>query len=214
MINPPPLPTDYPLATKDQRIRAGLIDHFIDSSVWFWFFILLGWSAFHLKTSVDARSLLIIIYQNFPISMTIIVMYVVLDFMLCIYLGQSIGQCVNHIYKSNLPSRNPLILSHLFDISKIWLHGLFSRCVGLPLLCVSLLIWLILNPIMIPIHLYDFSLIEPKGSLLLLLFLLKIIAWTLFLFALFIPFGIGFIRGSLPTWYDRLLGVQILNRRG
>ncbi len=212
MTRPPPLPTRRPLATKDQRIRAGLIDHFIDSSLWFWFFILVGWSVFHLDASVEARSFLVVLFQNFPISMRIISLFFVLDILLCVRRGQSIGQCVNGIYKKNQPTTQQRIISRFFVIPKIWLHGLMSRCLGMPLLSVSILIWLILNPVVTPIHLRDFSLIEPEGSLLLLVILLKIIGWALLFFGLFLPFGLGFIREQLPTWYDQLLGVHIVEK--
>ncbi len=213
---PPPLPPqkslEQLLATKDQRIRAGLIDHFIDSSLWFWFFILVGWNVFHLETSVDARSFLIMLSLNFPISLMIIVLFIVLDILLCVSRGQSIGQCINGINKKNQSTTSNQILNSVFAKPKIWLHGLMSRCLGMPLLSVSVLIWLILNPMMTPIHLHDFSLIEPEGSLLLMIFLLKIIGWALLLFGLFLPFGLGFLRGQLPTWYDQLIDVQVLQR--
>jgi hypothetical protein len=211
--SPPPLPTqdNFPsqfLATKDQRIRAGLIDHFIDSSLWFWFFILIGWSVFHLEASVDSRSFLVLLSKNFPISLMIISLSLIVDFFLCVCRGQSIGQWINGIYKKNQPTNSDQILNRISAIPKIWLHSLISRCLGMPLLCISILIWLILNPTMTPIRLHDFSLIEPEGSLLLMIFLLKIIGWAMLLFGMFLPFGLGFIRSPLPTWYDRWLGVQ------
>lgn len=208
MTRPPPLPMLI-LATKDQRIRAGLIDHFIDSSLWFWLFILVGWNVFHLDASVDARLFLFVLFQNFPVSLMIISLFMLFDILLCVSHGQSIGQCVNGIYKNQQPTTPLRILSRVFAIPKIWLHGLVSRCLGMPLLSVSILIWLISNPIITPIHLHDFSLTEPEGSFLLIVFLLKIIGAALLLFGLFLPFGLGFIRAPLPTWYDRFLGVQI-----
>lgn len=213
MTRPPPLPTRRPLATKDQRIRAGLIDHFIDSSVWFWLFVLFGWNIFHLDAPVDARSFFILLSQTFPISITIIILFVFLDILLCFRRGQSIGQFVNGIYKKNKLINSNQILNRFIGISNIWIHGLISRCLGLPLLTVSILIWLTLDPTVTPIHLYDFSLIEPEGSLLLLIFLLKIIGGTFLLYGLFLPFGLGFIREQLPTWYDQLLDVHIVEKQ-
>lgn len=203
--SPPPLPLSM-AATKDQRIRAGLIDHFIDSTLWFWLFILVGWSVFHLDSAVDARSFLLRLAINFSISMSVIALFLVVDSVLCIVLQQSIGQLVNGIYKENQKLTSQL---RLFTIFKIWFHGLLSRCLGMPLLGLFFVIVFIVNPIITPIHLQDFSLIEPEGAYRLLVFLLKIIGDISLLFGLFLPFGLGFIRGQLPTWYDRLLGIQI-----
>ena len=215
--SPPPLPTPaifagQSLATKDQRVRAGLIDHLIDSSIWFWLFILFGWTAFHLETPLDTRSFLIVLASNFPISINGIGFLLILDLLLCVYRRQSLGQLINNIYKTNQRATSKQFVSVIFDIAKIWLHGLISRCCGMPLLSVSLLIGFILNPMMTPIHLHDFSLIDPEGSFLLMVFLLKIIGWILLLFSLFLPFGLGFMRSPLPTWYDRLLGVYIIEK--
>ncbi|HEY4713978.1 MAG TPA: hypothetical protein VIH30_07040, partial [Aquirhabdus sp.] len=197
-------------ATKDQRIRAGLIDHFIDSTLWFWLFIIAGWSIVHLEVSVDARSFLVMLATNFPISISIFTLLFLFDFLLCVTRGQSIGQLINGIRKSNQRTTSHLMVRSIFDTAKIWLHGLISRCLGMPLLYMCLIIGLIFNPIIKPIDLHDFSLIEPEGSFLLMVFLFKIIGWTLLLFGLFLPFGLGFIREQLPTWYDQLLGVHIV----
>lgn len=210
---PPPLPKQWilgqSLATKDQRIRAGLIDHFIDSTLWFWLFIIAGWGVFHLEASIDTRSFLVMLTTNFPISISLITLLFVFDFLLCVTRGQSIGQLVNSIYKTTQQTTSNQILWSIFDIPKIWLHGLISRCLGIPLLCMCLIIGLMLNPMITPIDLQDFSLVEPEGSLQLLFFLLNMIGSALLLFGLFFPFGLGFILSPLPTWYDRLLGVHI-----
>ena len=214
---PPPLPTQWtfsgqPLATKDQRIRAGLIDHFIDSSLWLWLFILVAWCALHLESSMDARSFLVLLATNFPISIGIIGVLIVFDFLFCVSHGQSIGQLINGIYKMGYPASSHRNRVVGFSGLKIWFHSLISRCLGMPLLSICVLIWLILDPIITPIQLQSFSIIEPEGAYRLMVFLLEIIGWVLLVFGLFLPFGIGFIRGSLPTWYDHLLGVRIVEK--
>lgn len=213
---PPPLPTQWiegqPLATKDQRIRAGLIDHFIDSTLWLWLFILIAWCLFHLESPIDARTFLIALASNFHISISMIELILALDFLLCLSHGQSIGQLVNGIYKTTQRMPSHRIVWCIFDVPKIWLHGLITRCLGIPLLTVSILILLILNPMIAPIYLHDFSLVEPEGAYRLMVFLLKIIMIVLFLFGLFLPAGLGFIRSQLPTWYDNLLGVRVVEK--
>lgn len=205
--NPPPLPPSS-LATKDQRIRAGLIDHFIDSTLWFWFFILVGWNILHLDASLDVRSFLIVLSSNFPMSISVIGLLLVLDLWFCVRHGQSIGQWITGIYKTGQQATPFSQINPPADIPKIWLHGLISRCLGMPLFCVCILVWLILNPLIMPFSLREFSLIEPEASFLLIVFLLKIIGSILLLFVFFLPCGVGFIRSPLPTWYDRLLGIQ------
>ncbi|GAC1376038.1 MAG: hypothetical protein NVS3B3_14350 [Aquirhabdus sp.] len=212
MTRPPPLPLGRPLATKDQRIRAGLIDHFIDSSLWFWFFILVGWSVFHLDAPVDARSFLVDLATNFPISLMIIALFFVLDILLCVSRGQSIGQCINRIYKTHQRATSKYFEWSIFNFPKIWLHGLVSRCLGMPLLFLCLMIWFIVNPMVTPMNIHEFSLVDPEGAYQLLVFLLKMIGTTLLLFGLFLPFGLGFIREELPTWYDQMLGVYIVEK--
>lgn len=211
--SPPPLPSHWMLnflfASKDQRIRAGLIDHFIDSSVWFWLFILVMGCSIQLEFAMDARSFLRVLIKQFPISMGIIGLLLVIDFLLCVSRGQSIGQLINRIYKVGQHTASQCFVVSVLEVVKFWLHGLISRCLGMPLLCVYLVICLILNPMIIPINLHDFSLVEPEGAYRLMTFLLNIIGTTLFLFGLFLPAGLGFIRTQLPTWYDQLFGVQV-----
>lgn len=214
---PPPLPTQWiftgqPLATKDQRIRASLIDHFIDSTLWFWLLILIAWCALQLETSMDARSFLVVLASHFPFSISIIGLMLLIDLGLCLTRGHSIGQIANGIYKTNQRPTSQVLVWHFFDISKIWLHGLLSRCLGLPLLSICLITLLILNPNIPPINLQEYSLVEPEGAYQLMVFLLKIIISALLLFGLFLPAGIGFITSQLPTWYDNLLGVSIVEK--
>lgn len=202
-LNAQPLP-----ASRHQRIRAGLIDHFTDSTVWGWLFLIAIWTALHLQASIDARAFLVLLCSNFSTSMSLIALFFVCDFLLCICRGQSLGQMINGIYKTTLSSHIHT-KNQSFDVLKFWLHGLVSRCLGLPLLLICLLIWLTVNPIITPIHLQDFSLIEPEGSYLLMIFLLKIIGITLLLFGIFLPFGLAFAQGTLPTWYDQILGISV-----
>lgn len=215
---PPQLPTSFltmqPLqASRHQRIRAGLIDHFIDSTVWVWLFLIAIWTALHLQTSIDARAFLILLCSNFSNSMGFIALFFICDFLLCIYRGQSIGQMINGIFKIILIPKEKEPKNQIFDGLKLWLHGLVSRCLGIPLLFICLLIGLIVNPIITPIHLQDFSLIEPEGSYLLIIFLLKIIGITLLLFGLFLPAGLAFSRGTLPTWYDQILSIRVIQKK-
>ncbi len=93
---------------------------------------------------------------------------------------------------------------------KLWLHGFVSRWLGQPLLWVCVLFWLALNQIIAPLNPLKFSLIDPEGSYLLMMFLLKIIGMALLLSSLFLPIGLGFMLGALPTWYDQLLGVRVV----
>ncbi len=213
---PPQLPNSLdaqPLpASRHQRIRAGLIDHFMDSTVWVWLFLIAIWTALHLQNSIDARAFLVLLCSNFSTSMSLIGLFFVGDFLLCIHRGQSLGQMINGIYKTTLSSHIQT-KNQSFDVLKLWLHGLVSRCLGLPLLLICLLTWLTIDPVITPIHLQDFSLIEPEGSYLLMIFLLKIIGITLLLFGLFLPFGLAFARGSLPTWYDQILGISVLQKK-
>jgi len=210
--SPPPLlvhPTSNLLAIKDQRIRAGLIDHAIDSTVWFWLFIIAAWTGLNLHSVIDARSFIVLLATQFPISFFSISSLLIFDFLLCVCCGQSMGQRINGIYKTNQTS----LMHHYFlNAFKVWLHGLVSRCLGLPLLCVCTLLIMIFNPMIAPIPFRDFSLIEPEGAYLLMSFLLKIIGMALLLFAFFLPAGLGFICGSLPTWYDKRLGVLIIRK--
>lgn len=199
-------------ASRNQRIRAGLIDHFIDSTIWVWFFLIAMWTALHLQAPIDTRSIFFVICTNFSTSMGLIGLFFISDLLLCIHRGQSLGQMINGIYKTTHISQAKHTKSNSLDALKLWLHSLVSRCLGLPLLFVSLLLWLSANPIITPIHLQDFSLIDPEGSYLLIMFLLKIIGMTLLLFGLFLPFGLGFVRNTLPTWYDQLLGVNIVQK--
>lgn len=214
---PPPLPTQWtftgqPLASKDQRIRAGLIDHFIDSTLWFWLFILIACCALQLESSLDARAFLIVLATHFPISIFIIGLMLFIDFGLCLTRGHSIGQIANGIYKTTQRQTSQAVVWRIFDIPKIWLHGLLSRCLGLPLLSICLITLLILNPNIPPINLHEYSLVEPEGAYQLMVFLLKIIISALLLFGLFLPAGVGFITSQLPTWYDNLLGVSIVEK--
>jgi hypothetical protein len=196
-------------ASRHQRIRAGLIDHFIDSTVWVWLFFMTLWTDLHLETAINARDLFVLLCSNFSTSMSLIGLLFIIDFLLCFYRGQSLGQMINGIYKDAQPSPSIRIKNHSLDISRLWLHGLVSRCLGLPLLFICLLLWLGIDPTILPIHLHEFSLIEPQGSYLLMIFLLKIIGITLFLFGLFLPAGLAFLRGTLPTWYDLILGISV-----
>jgi hypothetical protein len=213
---PPKLPTQESHAlmrlnaSRHQRIRAGLIDHFIDSTVWVWLFSITLWNTLHLQDSIDARPFFIILCSSFSTSIALIGLLFIGDFLLCVYRGQSLGQMINGIYKVIQPLQSNRIKHHLLDFLRLWLHGLISRCLGLPLLFICLLLWLGIDPTITPIHLNEFSLIEPQGSYLLMIDLLKIIGITLFLFGLFLPAGLAFTRGTLPTWYDRLLGVFVL----
>lgn len=214
---PPKLPTSSfnvePLpANRHQRIRAGLIDHFIDSTVWVWLFFISTWVTLHLQTSIDARVFLILLWSKFSTSMSCIVIFFVSDFLLCIYRGQSLGQMINGICKVVQAKQPPQKNTQSLDILRLWLHGLVSRCLGLPLLFMCLLIILMFNPSICPIHLQDFSLIEPAGAYLLMVVLLKIIGITLLLFGFFLPAGLAFARGELPTWYDQLLGVRVIQK--
>jgi hypothetical protein len=200
------------VASRNQRIRAGLIDHFIDSTIWVWFFLIAMWTALHLQTPIDAQSFFIIICTNFSTSMSLIGLLFIGDLLLCVHRGQSLGQMINGIYKTSQISQAKHIKNDSLDVLKLWLHSLVSRCLGLPLLFVCLLLWLSVDPIITPIHLQNFSLIDPEGSYLLMTFLLKIIGFTLLLFGLFLPFGLGFVRNTLPTWYDQLLSVNIVQK--
>ncbi len=213
---PPRLPdslSTLPLASRHQRIRAGLIDHFVDSTIWVWLFCISIWAALHLQASIDARSFLVLVCSNFSRSMSFIILFFVSDFLLCIRRGQSLGQMINGIYKTTRSSKPTHTKNRSFDVLKLWLHGLVSRCLGLPLLLVCLIFWLAVDPIITPIHLQDFSLIEPEGSFLLMIFLLKIIGITLLLFGLFLPFGLAFAQGTLPTWYDQILDISVMQKK-
>ncbi|MDE2419559.1 MAG: hypothetical protein KGO49_00060 [Gammaproteobacteria bacterium] len=214
MKQPPRLPdssnTQPRPASRHQRIRSGLIDHFMDSTVWAWLFLTAVWTALHLQASIDARAFLVILCSNFSTSMSFIALFFVSDFLLCISRGQSLGQMINGIYKTTQPTHTK---NQAFDVLKLWLHSLVSRCLGLPLLLICLFIWLAVNPVITPIHLQDFSLIEPEGSYLLMIFLLKIIGITLLLFGLFAPFGLAFAQGALPTWYDQILGIHVMQKK-
>ncbi|WP_410211151.1 hypothetical protein [Aquirhabdus sp.] len=209
--SPPPIPQDIAhrvmhAASRDQRIRAGIIDHTIDSTIWLWLMGMTLWSVFHLETGCDARSMIASLASQFSFSISIIVALSLFDLFLCVWRGQSIGQLLNKIYKKPLQST----LNNPTSVIKVWLHGLVSRCLGLPLLHVCLVFMIIFNPTIQPMSLSDFSLIEPEGSLTLLVFLFKIILATCVLFGVFLPFGLGFLRQPLPAWYDRVLGVDVL----
>jgi|GEM_PF-3496159 len=209
---PPELPMTYHVhgqvylaASRHERIRAGLADHAIDSTLWIWLFLLIGLTMLHETNPILIRALLPRLFHQFPLSLLIISAYLILDLGLTLIRQQSVGQLFNRIQK--LPQPVGLGVSVLL---RVWLHGLVSRCLGMPLLLVCLVALLILNPNISPIHLQDFSLIDPEGTLNLLVFLLEIIGVTLLLFALFLPFGLAFLYGPLPTWYDRVLSVVIV----
>jgi hypothetical protein len=216
---PPSLPRQYTnaqfqfCATRNQRIRAGLIDHFIDSTVWLWFFVIVIWTAFHLQVSMDTRAFFTHLCSNFSTSIILIGLLFIGDFLLCVYRGQSLGQLINGIYKTSSPSPFRQTYNQSFTVLRVWIHGFISRCLGLPLLVVSLIFWLSIDPIICPIHIQQFSLIEPEGSYLLIIFLLKIIGSTLLMFGLFLPAGLAFLRGTLPTCYDRLLKISVLQTK-
>jgi hypothetical protein len=212
---PPKLPTHESNAqtrlnaSRHQRIRAGLIDHFIDSTVWVWLFFIAIWTMLQLHASIDARDFFALLCSHFSTSMSSIGLLMIGDFLLCVYRGQSLGQMINGIYKAAQPAKSNRIKNHFLDIFRLWLHGLVSRCLGLPLLFICLILWLSVDPTVTPLNLQNFSLIEPEGSYLLMIFLLKIIGVTLFLFGLFLPAGLAFVRGTLPTWYDLVLGINV-----
>ncbi len=217
VVNPPPLPRKYndvtsahkldQMASRDQRVRAGIIDHTIDSTLWIWLMGISIWCVFNLSSPLDARSFILMLSIQFKQSVFVISTLLLIDLFLGTWRGQTIGQFLNNIYKKPYPS---IIKRPSVYVFKIWLHGLFSRCLGMPLLYVCVIIILLTNPIIHPMHLSEFSLIEPDGSLMLLVFLLKIMLVTLLLFGVFLPFGLGFLSAPLPTWYDRLLGVVVV----
>ncbi|AXI02709.1 RDD family protein [Aquirhabdus parva] len=209
--SPPPIPPEVAYrvvyaASRDQRIRAGIIDHTIDSTIWLWLMAMALWSVFHLETASDARSIIASLASQFSFSISFIVALSSFDLFLCVRRGQSIGQLFNRIYKKPFQS-SP---NNLISVIKVWGHGLVSRCLGLPLLHVFLVFIIFFNPTIQPMSLSDFSLIEPEGSLTLLIFLFKIVLASCVLFGVFLPFGLGFLRQPLPTWYDRVLGVDVL----
>jgi hypothetical protein len=200
-------------ASRYQRIRAGLVDHFIDSTVWVWLFVMTIWTSLHLQTPIDSRAFFIILCSNFSISLGLTGLMIIGDFLLCVYRGQSLGQIMNGIYKTDNSTDSSKIKNHTVVVVRMWIHGLVSRCLGLPLLFVCLMLWLSIDPIIEPIQLQKFSLIEPNGSYLLMTFLLKIIGVILFLFGLFLPAGIAFAKGTIPTWYDLFLGINIQSNK-
>ncbi len=201
--------TAHIAASREQRLQAGIIDHTVDSTLWIWLAGIAFWCALHLEVTVDMRAFIVLLTNQFPRSISLIGLLLIIDLILSISRGQSLGQLISRTYKyhETHPQTAP---KSPFTGLYLWLHGLISRCLGLPLLLVCIFLLLCFNPSVSPIHLQDFSLLEPRGAALLLLFLLKIISVTLLLFALFIPAGLGFIRGALPTWYDRLLHVHVL----
>jgi len=201
----------YIAASREQRLQAGIIDHAIDSTVWIWLAGIVVWCALHLEVAVDTRAFIVLLANQFPRSIALIGILLIMDIILCIRRGQSLGQLISRTYKYH-ELRPQTVQNSPFTGLYFWLHGLISRCLGLPLLLVCIFLLLCINPSISPIHLQDFSFLEQRGAALLLLFLLKIISVTLLLFALFIPAGVGFIRGELPTWYDRLLRVHVLTK--
>ncbi len=186
-------------------MQAGIIDHAIDSTVWCGLAIVAFWCACNLQTSLDLRSFVVAMVSQFPLSMAMIGLMLTLDLWLCLSRGQSFGQFLGQLYKH----REATAAAPLAPLT-FWLHGLISRCLGLPLLWLGGLVLLCINPTIHPLDLQDFSLLDPTGAARLVLFLLKIIGVALLLFALSIPIALGFYRQPLPTWYDRLLGVHIL----
>ena len=198
-------------ASREQRLQAGIIDHAIDSTVWIWLVGIAFWCAFHLEATVDMRAFLVLLVSQFPRAMPSIASLLIIDLWLCLGRGQSLGQLIGRIYKYREPSKNTK--KSPFDGIYLWLHGLISRCLGLPLLLLSLFLLVCINPNVNATHLQDYSLVDPSGAARLLLLLLNIIVMTLLLLALFLPAGLGFIRGGLPTWYDRMLHVHILKQK-
>ncbi len=209
---PPELPMTYTAhgqlyraATRHERIRAGLADHAIDSTLWIWLCLVIGWNLLHVTNSITVHALIPLLWHQSPLSMLTISSYLVFDLGLTLIRKRSPGQLLNRIQKLPQPPASAAVTG-----LRIWLHGLVSRCLGMPLLLVCLLGLAMINPDLAPIRLQDFSLIDPDGTLNLLLFLLEIIGMALLLFALFLPFGLAFLNGPLPTWYDRILGVYIV----
>jgi hypothetical protein len=196
-------------ASRDQRVQAALIDHSIDSTLWVLLAGLTLWVACHLQAPLDLRTFVPVLVSEFPQMMMLIGLVFGVDLLLGLSRGQTIGQLIIGTYKyheQKLAAPKPTPLQPLY----FWLHGLLSRCLGLPLLLLTILLLLSLNPTIAPIHLSRFSLTEPVGTLLLLVFLLKIIGGTLLLFAVHLPTALGFFKHPLPTWYDRVLSVHVL----
>ena len=166
--------------------------------------------ALHLKNSIDAQSFFTTMCTQHASSMVMIALIFMCDFLLCIYRGQSVGQMMNGIHKVSRISQARRLTEIIKHFMKLWLHGFVSRWLGQPLLWVCVLFWLALNQIIAPLNPLKFSLIDPEGSYLLMMFLLKIIGMALLLSSLFLPIGLGFMLGALPTWYDQLLGVRVV----